>query len=72
MTTSNTPVPVKFNRPATIFPDGVVRSSKSPCNVASDRKDAVVSYDALSNGDGLVDIPDRLNGLYPPSNVCHE
>lgn len=63
MTTSKAPVPVKFKRPATMLPDGVLRSSKSPCNVASERKEAVVSYDALRSGEGLVEIPDRLNGL---------
>jgi hypothetical protein len=30
---------------------------------------AVVSNDALSSGDELLEIPFRLNGLYPPSNV---
>lgn len=69
MTTSKTPVPVRFSLPATMFPDGVVRSSKSPCRVASEINEAVVSYDALRSGDGLVEIPDRLKGLYPPSNV---
>ena len=33
-------------------------------------KAAVVSYDALSKGEGLVAIPVRLKGLYPPSKVC--
>lgn len=60
---SNTPVPVRFRRPITMFPEGVVRSSKSPCKVASDRNAAVVSYDALSNGDGLEESPLRLKGL---------
>ena len=55
-----------------MFPDGVVRSSKSPWRVASDKNAAVVSYDALSSGDGFVDIPFRLKGLYPPSNVYRE
>ena len=63
MTTSKTPVPVRLSLPTTMFPDGVVRSSKSPCRVASEMKDAVVSYDALRRGEGLVEIPDRLNGL---------
>lgn len=43
ITTSNTPVPVAFGRPRTMFPDGLVRSSKSPYNVASDKNAAVVS-----------------------------
>ena len=47
--TSNTPVPVKLSLPATMFPDGVVKSSKSPCRVASDMNEAVVSYDALES-----------------------
>lgn len=70
ITTSNTPVPVALGRPKTMLPDGVVKSSKSPNNVASDKNAAVVSYDAFKNGDGFVDMPLRLNGLYPPSNVC--
>ena len=69
ITTSNTPVPVKFSLPTTMFPDGVLRSSKSPCRVASEMKVAVVSYDAFKSCEGLVEIPDRLKGLYPPSNV---
>lgn len=60
---SKTPVPVRLSLPATMFPDGVVRSSKSPWSVASDRNDAVVSYDAFSKGEGLVEMPDRLKGL---------
>lgn len=63
ITMSNTPVPVRFRRPITMFPEGVVRSSKSPCRVASDRNAAVVSYDALSKGDGFVESPLRLKGL---------
>lgn len=69
MTTSNTPVPVRFNLPITMFPEGVVKSSKSPFSAASDKKAAVVSYEAFSNGDGFVEIPRRLKGLYPPSKV---
>lgn len=69
-TISNTPVPVILGRPRTILLEGVRRSSKSPCSVASLKNAAVVSYDAFSNGDELVEIPLRLNGLYPPSNVC--
>ena len=72
MTTSKTPVPVWLSLPMTMFPDGVVRSSKSPWRVASEKNAAVVSYDALSSGDGFVDIPFRLKGLYPPSNVYRE
>ena len=68
--TPNAPVPVALGRPNTMFPDGVLRSSKSPCNVASPRNAIVVSYDALSSGDGFVEMPLRLKGLYPPSNVC--
>jgi hypothetical protein len=67
--TSNTPVPVGLGRPNTIFPDGEVKSSKSPYRAASFKKAAVVSYDALSRGEELVEIPLRLNGLYPPSKV---
>ena len=63
ITTSKTPVPVKFSLPATMFPDGVVRSSKSPCSVASEMKEAVVSYDAFRRGDGFVEMPERLKGL---------
>ncbi len=62
-TTSNTPVPVRFGLPNTILPDGLDRSSKSPYKVASDKKAAVVSYEALSSGDGFVEMPFRLNGL---------
>lgn len=69
ITISNTPVPVRFSLPITILPDGVDRSSKSPCSVASERNAAVVSYDALSRGDGFVDMPFLLKGLYPPSKV---
>ena len=69
ITTSNTPVPVALGLPRTMFPEGVVRLSKSPNSVASERNAAVVSYEALSRGDGFVEIPLRLNGLYPPSNV---
>lgn len=69
ITTSNTPVPVRLGRPSTMHPDGVRRSSKSPNSVASERKAAVVSYDAFRSGDGFIEIPLRLNGLYPPSNV---
>jgi hypothetical protein len=46
-----------------MFPDGVVRSSKSPYRVASDRNAAVISYDALRSGEGLLEIPCRLKGL---------
>lgn len=46
-----------------MFPDGVLKSSKSPYSVASDKKDIVVSYDALSSGEGFVEMPLRLNGL---------
>jgi hypothetical protein len=67
--TSNAPVPVVLGRPRTMLPDGVVSSSKSPCSAASDKKLAVVSYDAFSSGDECVAMPLRLNGLYPPSNV---
>jgi hypothetical protein len=37
--------------------------------VASDKKAAVVSYDALRSGEALDEIPLRLKGLYPPSKV---
>ena len=43
ITTSKAPVPVGIGRPITMFPDGEVRSSKSPYKVASDRNAAVVS-----------------------------
>lgn len=43
ITMSKAPVPVRLSLPMTMFPDGVVRSSKSPCSVASDKKAAVVS-----------------------------
>lgn len=69
ITTSNTPVPVKLSLPATMFPEGDLRSSKSPCKVASERNAAVVSKEALRRGEELVAMPERLNGLYPPSNV---
>jgi hypothetical protein len=68
--TSNAPVPIALGRPRTMLPDGVVSSSKSPCSAASEMNAAVVSYDALRSGDECVEIPFRLNGLYPPSNVC--
>lgn len=61
--TSNTPVPVRLSLPTTIFPEGDVRSSKSPCKVASERNAAVVSNDAFRRGEELVAIPERLNGL---------
>jgi hypothetical protein len=57
------PVPLCVGRPSTIFPDGLVRSSKSPCSVASDKNAAVVSNDALSSGELCVEMPRRLNGL---------
>lgn len=63
VTTSNTPVPHIDGLPITILPDGDVRSSKSPCSVASERKAAVVSYEAFSNGELFVEMPLRLNGL---------
>jgi hypothetical protein len=47
----------------TRLPDGVDKSSKSPYNVASERKAAVVSYDAFKRGEGLLERPLRLNGL---------
>lgn len=50
-TTSNAPVPLRAGLPTMMFPEGVVRLSKSPCNVASDKNAAVVSYDALSSGE---------------------
>jgi hypothetical protein len=49
--TSNTPVPLNAGRPTMIFPEGVVKLSKSPWRVASDKKATVVSYDALSSGE---------------------
>lgn len=63
-------MPVKLGRPITTLPEGVVKSSKSPCSVASPRKAAVVSYDALRSGEGFDEMPERLKGLYPPSKVC--
>lgn len=63
ITTSNTPVPVKIGRPTTMLLDGVVRSSKSPCSVASDKNAVVVSYEAFRSGDGLVESPFLLKGL---------
>lgn len=63
ITTSNTPVPVTMGRPTTRLLEGVVKSSKSPYRVASDKKAVVVSYDALRSGDGLVERPFLLNGL---------
>ena len=63
ITTLNTPVPVKLSVPATIFPEGDLRSSKSPYKVASERNAAVVSKDALRRGEELVAMPERLNGL---------
>ena len=69
ITTSNAPVPVALGLPRIILPEGVVRSSKSPNSVASEINAAVVSKEALSKGDEFVEIPLRLKGLYPPSNV---
>jgi len=69
ITTSNEAVPLFDGRPSTILPDGEVKSSKSPYNAASEINDAVVSKEAFSNGELFVEIPFRLNGLYPPSNV---
>jgi hypothetical protein len=66
---SNAPVPVELGLPTTMFPEGDVRLSKSPYSVASEMKEPVVSNDAFSNGEELVEIPFRLKGLYPPSNV---
>jgi hypothetical protein len=66
---SNAPVPVELGLPTTIFPEGDVRLSKSPYSVASEMKEPVVSNDAFSSGEELVEIPFRLKGLYPPSNV---
>ena len=43
ITTSNAPVPVVLGLPRIILPEGVVRSSKSPNSVASERNAAVVS-----------------------------
>lgn len=42
---------------------GLDRSSKSPKSVASDRKAAVVSNEALRSGEDREEIPVRLNGL---------
>jgi hypothetical protein len=53
-----------------MLPDGLERLSKSPYNVASEMKLAVVSNEAFSSGDELVEMPFRLKGLYPPSKVC--
>lgn len=63
VSTSKAPVPVELGRPTTTFPDGLERLSKSPYSVASDMNDPLVSKDALSNGDELVAMPLRLNGL---------
>ena len=63
ITTSNTPVPHRIGRPNTKFPDGVLRSSKSPYSVASERNAPVVSNEAFNRGDGCTLIPLRLNGL---------
>jgi hypothetical protein len=63
MTISNAAVPLVEGRPRTMLPEGEVRSSKSPCNAASDMNDAVVSKEALRSGELLVDIPLRLKGL---------
>jgi hypothetical protein len=71
MTTSKEPVPPFEGRPKTILPDGEVKSSKSPYRAASDINEAVVSKDAFSNGELLVEIPLRLNGLKPPSKVLN-
>lgn len=60
---SNTPVPLLLGAPITMFAEGLRKSSKSPCRVASDRNAAVVSKEALSSGDDLVAIPVRLKGL---------
>lgn len=69
ITISKAPVPIVEGRPRTILPEGDFKSSKSPCNVASEMKDAVVSNDALRSGELLVEMPFRLNGLNPPSYV---
>lgn len=69
MMISQAPVPIAEGRPRTILADGDFKSSKSPCNVASEMKLAVVSKDALRRGELLVEIPFRLNGLNPPSYV---
>lgn len=65
--TSNVPVPTLLGVPITKLALGLLKSSKSPCSVASDKNAAVVSNDALSSGDDLLAIPVRLNGLYAPS-----
>jgi hypothetical protein len=64
---SNTPVPLLLGAPITKLALGLRKSSKSPCSVASDRKAAVVSKDALRSGEDLEAIPVRLKGLKPPS-----
>lgn len=64
---SKAPVPLALGLPITILAAGLVRSSKSPWRVASDRKATVVSNDALSSGEDLAEIPVRLNGLKPPA-----
>lgn len=70
--TSKTPVPLDPGFPRTMLELGLLRSSKSPWRVASERKAAVVSNEALRSGDDFDEIPVRLKGLYPPSCVCAE
>jgi hypothetical protein len=57
--------------PKTILDDGEPKSSKSPCRAASAINPDVVSKEALRKVDVLLAKPVRLNGLYPPSQVCY-
>jgi hypothetical protein len=57
------PVPVFAGLPITTLALGLVKSSKSPKRVASDKKPAVVSKDAFRKGDGEFAMPVRLKGL---------
>lgn len=65
--TSKLPVPFALGLPITILAAGLVRSSKSPCSTASERKLTVVSNEALRRGEDLLAMPVRLNGRYAPA-----
>lgn len=60
---SKMPVPVCAILPSTMLALGLVKSSKSPKSVASEMKPAVVSKEALRNGEGELAMPVRLKGL---------